>query len=175
MTWMFQGASDPARPLAAFMRIICERSISVGHAYELATGAGAALWAPPDCALFDDAAGMELFGVLSDEVGPKRAESVLVALREATDFHPEEPHFYLSTIGVDPDSRGHGYGAALLSRILDVCDAERVCAYLESSNPRNISLYERHGFRAVVEVRLPDGPVMTPMIRQPQQPLTSGR
>ncbi|MGH1488843.1 MAG: GNAT family N-acetyltransferase [Acidimicrobiales bacterium] len=168
MCWIFDDAPDPARSLTAFMRIVCERSISVGHAYELTEGEGAALWAPPDSSLFNEVSGREVFRLLSEAYGPKRAEAVLVALREATDFHPEEPHFYLSTIGVDPESRGNGYGAKLLSRVLDVCDSEDTLAYLESSNPRNISLYERHGFKAITEVRLPDGPVMTPMIRTPE-------
>jgi ribosomal protein S18 acetylase RimI-like enzyme len=37
--------------------------------------------------------------------------------------------------------------------------------YLESSNPRNVPLYERHGFEVTAEHWLPDGPVMTYMWR----------
>ncbi|MCA1748539.1 MAG: hypothetical protein LC634_03060 [Sphingomonadales bacterium] len=38
-------------------------------------------------------------------------------------------------------------------------------AYLESSNPRNISLYLRHGFEIVGEIQHGSSPVMTPMLR----------
>lgn len=44
-------------------------------------------------------------------------------------------------------------------------DEDRLPAYLESSNPRNISLYERHGFEVVGEIQVGKSPVMTPMIR----------
>ena len=48
------------------------------------------------------------------------------------------------------------------------CDREGLLAYLESSNPRNISLYERHGFEAVGEIQIGAAPVVTPMVRQPR-------
>ena len=38
-------------------------------------------------------------------------------------------------------------------------------AYLESSNPRNISLYERHRFEIVGEIQAGAPPVMTPLYR----------
>jgi len=42
-------------------------------------------------------------------------------------------------------------------------------AYLESSNPRNLTFYERHGFRRMPLFPLPDGcPVITPMWRDPR-------
>ena len=64
-------------------------------------------------------------------------------------YHPQEPHWYLPFIGVDPVRQGQGIGAALLRPILEKCDAERLPAYLESSNPRNRPLYQRHGFEMV--------------------------
>ena len=45
---------------------------------------------------------------------------------------------------------------------------EGALAYLESSNPRNISLYERHGFEVMGEIQVGAGPLMTPMLRQPR-------
>jgi hypothetical protein len=41
-------------------------------------------------------------------------------------------------------------------------------AYLESSNPRNIPLYQRHGFEAMGEIQVGAAPVVTPMIREPR-------
>lgn len=170
MRWIFEPEKSPGntRFLAEFMRITCERSISIGHAYELADGAGAALWAPPDTTIFNEAAGIELYSVLCEAIGENRTETVLGGLREATAFHPEEPHFYLATIGIHPDSRGQGLGSTLMQRVLDVCDNEGLLAYLESSNPRNVSLYESAGFKVIAEAALPDGPIMRPMVRAPQ-------
>ena len=44
-------------------------------------------------------------------------------------------------------------------------DADGAPAYLESTNPRNVSLYERHGFVATGSIELPGGPPLTAMLR----------
>jgi len=44
-------------------------------------------------------------------------------------------------------------------------DADRLPAYLESTNPRNRTLYERHGFEVVEELSVPGGPVLMAMWR----------
>jgi ribosomal protein S18 acetylase RimI-like enzyme len=83
--------------------------------------------------------------------------------------HPTEPHWYLMLIGSDPDVRGAGLGQALMRSRLDRCDAERVPAYLENSNPNNEAYYLRFGFEIMGELKLPDGgPSMWPMWRAPQ-------
>jgi ribosomal protein S18 acetylase RimI-like enzyme len=83
--------------------------------------------------------------------------------------HPEEPHWYLMVIGSDPSVRGAGFGQSLMHSRLDRCDAERVPAYLENSNPRNESYYLRFGFEVMGEIKLPDGgPSMWPMWREPR-------
>jgi GNAT superfamily N-acetyltransferase len=83
--------------------------------------------------------------------------------------HPEEPHWYLEAIGVVPESRGQGIGPSVLTPVLDRCDTAGLPAYLESSNPRNIPFYERHGFVKRPLFDLPPGcPVITPMWRDPR-------
>lgn len=83
--------------------------------------------------------------------------------------HPEEPHWYLMVIGSDTAVRGGGFGQALMRSRLDRCDAERVPAYLENSNPKNESYYLRFGFEVMGEINLPDGgPSMWPMWREPR-------
>jgi hypothetical protein len=51
--------------------------------------------------------------------------------------------------------------------VLERCDREGVPAYLEASGARNRDLYLRLGFRVTGEIRLPDGPSMWPMWREP--------
>lgn len=85
------------------------------------------------------------------------------------EHHPEEPHWYLMLIGSDPSVRGAGLGQALMRSRLDRCDAERVPAYLENSNPKNEAYYLRFGFEVIGEIKVPDGgPSMWPMWREPQ-------
>lgn len=78
-------------------------------------------------------------------------------------------HRYLRVIGVRPEARGRGHGGALLRRGLAEIDAAGLPAYLEGSAPRNSALYARHGFRPYgPPIRLPDGPELYPMWRDPQ-------
>jgi ribosomal protein S18 acetylase RimI-like enzyme len=83
--------------------------------------------------------------------------------------HPKDPkHWYLGYLGVAPSHQGQGIGAALLREVTVPADAAGSAAYLESSNERNLTLYERHGFRVVEEFRLLDkGPTVWRMWREP--------
>jgi len=84
--------------------------------------------------------------------------------------HPREKHWYLVAIGTHPDGRGRGGASKLLAHRLEVCDREGLEAYLESSNPNNLPLYERHGFEIVRTVSLGDSPPLWLMTRPPHRP-----
>ena len=80
-------------------------------------------------------------------------------------YHPEEPCWYLPIIAVDPFYQGKGYGSQLMKHALSRVDEDGLPAYLESSNPRNISLYERLGFEIMGQIQIGTSPIVTPMIR----------
>jgi ribosomal protein S18 acetylase RimI-like enzyme len=80
-------------------------------------------------------------------------------------YHPTEPHWYLPLIGVDPSQQGNGVGSALMKHALEIVDRDHMPAYLESSNPKNVSLYERHGFEVIGEIQVGSSPTMRPMFR----------
>jgi ribosomal protein S18 acetylase RimI-like enzyme len=80
-------------------------------------------------------------------------------------YHPTEPHWYLPLIGVDSAHQGRGYGSALLRHALRQCDQDNVAAYLESSNPANVPLYERHGFVVLGTTQVGSSPPFIPMLR----------
>jgi ribosomal protein S18 acetylase RimI-like enzyme len=89
-------------------------------------------------------------------------------LEQMARHHPDEPHWYLPLIGVDPAHQGKGLGGALMSYALERCDCDGTTAYLESTNPRNVSLYERHGFTAVGRIQVGTSPPIVPMVRRPR-------
>ena len=78
---------------------------------------------------------------------------------------PQQPHWYLPSLGVDPAHQGQGVGGALLRAALERCDREGAASYLESSSPRNVPLYERHGFEVQGEIRYGSSPPVIPMLR----------
>ena len=93
---------------------------------------------------------------------PKAART----FRIIEDAHPSSPpHWYLQTLGAALP--GRGVGGALLRDGLARADAQGVPAYLESSAPENIPIYERYGFRPAGEIALPGGPTLTAMWRDP--------
>jgi ribosomal protein S18 acetylase RimI-like enzyme len=84
--------------------------------------------------------------------------------------HPAKPaHYYLAVLGTDPDHQGQGLGSALLQPVLERCDEDGVGAFLESSKESNVAFYARHGFRVTQQVRLPRGPCMWKMWREPRR------
>jgi ribosomal protein S18 acetylase RimI-like enzyme len=127
--------------------------------------AGAALWLPPGTGP-DEAALNDLMMRTADAAtaidGPQ-------LMQQMASHHPKEPHWYLPLLGVDPAHQNKGVGSALLRHVTDRCDRDGVLAYLESSNPRNIPLYERHGFVILGRAQSGSSPVITPMLRKPQR------
>ena len=65
---------------------------------------------------------------------------------------PKEPHFYLETLGIDPQWQGLGFGSRLMEQLNQWADAEGVGVYLETTKPRNVPFYERHGFHVTKEL-----------------------
>ena len=124
-------------------------------------GSAAALWLPPSVKSDSGA-----IGALIEAFTPAERLPVLGQVVEQMGaFHPEEPHWYLAMLGVDPMRQGRGLGSALLKAGLARCDAEGAAAYLESSNPKNVPLYERHGFEVIGLVQPADFPPLIPMLR----------
>jgi len=125
------------------------------------------VWIPPSGTEFSHEAEQQLPGLLKALVG-SRASEVAELLRRFDEAHPRnEPHYYLSLLGTRDEHRGRGLGMALLKENLARIDAERMPAYLESSNPGNNHRYEALGFVSVVSFRAPgDGPVVTGMWRE---------
>jgi GNAT superfamily N-acetyltransferase len=139
-------------------------SFEHGAAYVTANFCGAALWLPPGVHPNSEA----LERLWRDTAKPEHLDDVLATFEKMDEWHPKEPHWYLPIVGVEPNAQGNGFGGALMRCGVARCDQERAMAYLESTNPRNISLYERHGFEVMGEIQIGAGPLVTPMLRQPR-------
>lgn len=159
LSWTFE---DPGRgeKLEALFTVAAERAV-------VREGDGvAAMWMAPGVPLTDGAEEARMVEAMPMATPGDWAR--LAALGEAMSAaHPAEPHWYLAAIATLPERRGRGLGSALLAESLLVVDADRMPAYLESSNPRNITLYERHGFQITGRIDIDDGVYMTPMWRAP--------
>ena len=158
---------DPQQYLEAFPRFA--RAFG-GSALEHGTAnyyegfSGVALWLPPGAAP-DEAS---LVRVIQDTVADERKDAMFAMFEQMDAFHPRETHWHLPLIGVDPAHQGKGIGAALLRHVLNVCDGQKVLAYLEATSRRNVPLYERHGFEALGSIQVADSPPVAPMVRKPR-------
>jgi ribosomal protein S18 acetylase RimI-like enzyme len=103
--------------------------------------------------------------IMEETLRPEISKDIATIMNGMAEYHPHEPHWYLPFIATDPIWRGQGLGALLMKHVLRRCDEEGIAAYLESSNPRNISLYERHGFEIIGNIQSGSSPVLTPMLR----------
>lgn len=129
--------------------------------------AGCSMWSPPCGWRFSTRAELRATRYAVPRLGT-RLPLASIAMRRIEGRHPGAPHWYLSELGVRPQSQGRGLGSRLMFEPLARCDRERVPAYLESSTERSRALYERHGFETTDVIRMPrGGPPLWLMWREP--------
>lgn len=153
-------ASFP-RFVRAFGGVAFER----GTAHVVDGNKGAALWLPPGAEPDETAMGSLMQETVPEHIG-KDASSVM---QQMESYHPREPHWYLPLIGIDPMHQGKGLGGILMRHALAECDREGSLAYLESSNPRNVPLYQHLGFELLGTIQAGTSPQLFPMLRKPQR------
>ncbi|MEP6966557.1 MAG: GNAT family N-acetyltransferase [Pseudomonadota bacterium] len=144
-----------------FARAFGGGAFALGTAWRGQGDEGAALWLPPGAEPDQEA----LATLVESTVAPGARDGVYGTLEQMAVYHPTLTHWYLPMIGVDPARQGHGVGSALLKEALKGVDEARLPAFLESSNPRNVPLYERHGFEVLGEIQVGDFPTLWPMLR----------
>jgi ribosomal protein S18 acetylase RimI-like enzyme len=125
---------------------------------------GGTLWLAPGVHPDEDA----LDRLMKETVAEPTRSECLAVLEQMTECHPKETHWHLAFIGVDAAHQGKGVGADLMRHRLAQIDATRLHAYLESSNPRNVHFYQRHGFEIIREIRVGGSPPVIPMVRRPR-------
>lgn len=159
--WIWPEASVYLKAKPRFAEASAGAAFEHGSAFATDDFRAAALWLPPGISTDGDAMG----AVVAETARPEILEDLINIGASLSDAHPHEPHWYLNFIGCDPAYLGQGLGSALMKHALKRIDEDHAIAYLESSNPRNMSLYERHGFEATGEVQHGASPPLYPMIR----------
>lgn len=126
---------------------------------------GASIWKQPNDWKMSGGAMVRLLPAMVRALG-KKTPRMIGAFSTIEKVHPTEEHYYLEAMGTHQDHQGTGVGSILMREMLDRCDAEGMPAYLESSNPRNVPFYGRHGFEVTGEIDVGKGaPTVTAMWR----------
>lgn len=162
--WTWPQAHRYLEAMPRMIRAFGSKAFSNGSAYCTDGYAGVALWLPPGVHSDEEGLGAVVEGTVETSLRPE-TDSLF---EQMATCHPTEPHWYLPLIGADPAHQGEGLGEALMTYALARCDRDHAPAYLESSNPRNIPFYERHGFEALGAIQVGSSPRLVPMLRPPR-------
>ena len=159
--WMCPEAATYATTFPRAVQLLDGRSFGLGTVWEFGNFAAVGIWMPP--------------GVEGDFVGALTLIQAVIAgekldqaneiAAQMIDLHPTTPCWHLSWLGTDVTVQGAGFGTRLLKHGLELVDREHLPVYLESANPRNLSLYRRHGFEQIGEIRSGDSPPIAAMLR----------
>jgi ribosomal protein S18 acetylase RimI-like enzyme len=161
--WSWPESDTYLRAFPRFAQAFGGAAFEHGSAHRVNGCAGAALWLPPD--VHPDEETMDR--LMEETVAPDAQKDAAKLMAQMAGYHPEEPHWYLPLIGIDPAKQGHGHGGALMRHALAICDRDRIAAYLESSNTRNVPFYERLGFEVLGTIQVGGSPTIVPMLRKP--------
>lgn len=165
MRWFFPDGHRYLSDFPRFLEAFGGNAFPNDQAYFVGDHDGAALWLPPGVHV-DEEKAIETMTTTVDQAVLEQAAGLLEKL---DDYHPhDEPCWYLAVLGIDINKQGRGLGALLMKDVLARCDETGTLAYLESSNPRNVSFYQRHGFEIMDELSLGNPEPLTPMIRHPR-------
>ena len=162
--WAWPESQQFLMHFPSFVRAFGGKAFAHGSAYYVDGYVGAALWLPPDIHPDENA----LIALVQQTVSEQIQKDFFAVFEQMGRYHPSEPHWYLPLMGVDPSQQGKGFGSALLQHTLTQVDRNNKLAYLESSNPRNITLYKRHGFELLGTIQIGTSPSIAPMLRRPR-------
>ena len=162
--WALPDPATYLRIMPQMARAFGSNGFAHGAAYLTGGATAAAMWLPPG--VHPDSEG--LAAILEEHTPREQRADMDRVFDQMEAHHPSEPCWYLPLIGVDPRCQGRGYGSALLRYALEQCDRDGMPAYLESSNPRNIPLYQRHGFEILGTIEVGSAPPVFPMLRRPR-------
>ena len=147
----FFGAGDDFVELCTrFAGYLFDRRVHRSSAWVGHDGGVVALWDRPDApnSVAGDHAGLTLD--LGDEA-QARLDHYDEAVHHAL---PDEPHWYLGILATHPAHRGRGLGRRLAEPGLLAARSDGVPAFLETTNPDNVRVYESAGWQ--VHAELPD-------------------
>lgn len=162
------GARHEAMLETFFHEILAARDIPQGEVWMSADASACVCWLSPDArrspgGLVQKLRWLPFFIRVYGLANFGRSMAILEAMEKN---HPPGHHFYLSFIAVSPKYFGMGLGSRLLKATFKQIDAAGFGAYVESSNPKNATFYERAGFVAQKNIAPAGAPSLIAMWRE---------
>ncbi|MFD4946397.1 GNAT family N-acetyltransferase [Streptomyces sp. NPDC058239] len=161
------AADDHVDRIRRFQELCLTRvGMVYGRVWVADRGRAVAVWATPDR---DPSPAFAEVGPLLGHLTGDRAAAYESAEQAIAPYRPQEPAWFLNTVGVTPEAQGRGLGSAVLVPGIEAAARAGYPAFLETSSERNVKFYERLGFKVTAEVLLPDnGPRTWCMHKDPR-------
>jgi GNAT superfamily N-acetyltransferase len=164
--WLIGDPADRRAIFPAYFRTYVEHALTTGTVHTTPGRTAAALWLPTTTAPpgYDQR--------LAAVTGQRYARFTAFDAALARHHPGGTAHHHLAILAVRPDQQRRGTGSLLLAAHHATLDASGIPAYLEAATVRTRRLYHRHGYvlRPDGPIRLPGGPAMWPMWREPHPP-----
>jgi ribosomal protein S18 acetylase RimI-like enzyme len=171
--YMFRPGAGRAAALRLFFHeILGARDIPQGEVWMSSDGHACVCWLKPDArrspgGLIQKLSWLPFFVRV---YGPARFTRAMAIMETMEKNHPREQHFYLTFAAVSPEYHGVGLGSRILKATLKQIDAASMGAYVESSNPKNATFYQRGGFVAQKNIAPVGAPPLIAMWRNAKTP-----
>ena len=165
--WIYPDSSRRSSAVPHLFAVLVEEFATRQQSRVTPDVDGVALWLPPGEELFPEDKAEAIIAEVVAGAGPD-AERLMTCFEILEAHTPQEPHWHLGFLGVQPSLQGTGLGTALLQASLADIDDAGEAAYLEATSPDNRRLYERHGFEVVRDLPMPGGPSLYAMWREPR-------
>ena len=167
--WMVPDPDRWVEKAPGYFRAYIKMILRDGRAETARDGAAVALWLAPNKpgGLLSR---LQLPLVLWRLAGTK-FKQVWEVIPKIDQNRPQEPHWYLDMLGVDPSHARQGVGSALLENGIARSDAAKLPVYLDAMSADNVTFYERHEFEVTAHITLPSGLSIWTMARQPKSSL----
>jgi ribosomal protein S18 acetylase RimI-like enzyme len=162
--WIYPEASEYLSHFPEALQAFGGVAFGQGGVWRFGDFAAVALWLPPGIEPGGDAT----VALFQATVGSQKFKDLLGVFGQMEEAHPAIPHWYLPWFGVDCALQGQGLGSRLMAPCLETVDQDHLPAYLDSTNPRNVPFYERHGFEVTGQCQAGDSPPIISMLREPR-------
>jgi GNAT superfamily N-acetyltransferase len=161
LRWMYPESFEHLAHFPELMLAFGGAAFDQETVWQLGGHSAVAMWMPPGIEPDGDAT----VGIFEATVDDDRLGDLMTVFGMMDDAHPSYPLWYLPWLGVDSAVQGKGLGSALMRPCLEIVDSYHLPAYLDSTNPRNVPFYERHGFEITGRWQAGSSPPITSMLR----------
>jgi len=152
--YVIPNADERKKTLPYYFQFRIRYGVLYGEVYAISSNLeGLAVWVPSDKIHMTQ---WRMFRAGGFSLYLKAGNNVISRLNSIEDYvfsihrrHADFPHWHLSPIAVDLSFQGKGYARTLLKAMLTRIDQEELPCFLETQSEKNVSIYQRYGFKVV--------------------------